>query len=97
MVAQSNFNTKSYELAGYYFDRFTKDYPKSSKKEESSYLSAYSYMLASPVFSLDPTATYKALNSFQSFIDTYPDSKDWRMQINITKKSGINYKKNHLK
>ncbi len=75
MVAQSNFNTKSYELAGYYFDRFTKDYPKSSKKEESSYLSAYSYMLASPVFSLDPTATYKALNSFQSFIDTYPDSK----------------------
>ena len=63
MVAQSNFNIKSYTLAGYYFDRFTKNYPKSSKKEEAAFLSAYSYKLASPVFSLDPTDTYKALNS----------------------------------
>lgn len=75
MVAQSNFNTRSYDLAGYYFDRFTQNYPHSSKKEEAAYLSAYSYMLSSPVFSLDPTDTYKAMNSFQSFIDTYPDSK----------------------
>ncbi|MFT4575799.1 MAG: outer membrane protein assembly factor BamD [Polaribacter sp.] len=75
MVAQSNFNTRSYNLAGYYFDRFTQNYPKSSKKEEAAYLSAYSYMLASPVFSLDPTDTNKALNAFQGFIDAYPDSK----------------------
>ena len=32
-------------------------------------------MLASPVFSLDATDTRKALNSFQYFIDTYPNSK----------------------
>ena len=32
-------------------------------------------MLASPVFSLDPTDTNKALEAFQSFIDSYPDSK----------------------
>ena len=75
MVAQSNFNTKSYDLAGYYFDRFTQNYPTSSKKEEAAYLSAYSYMLASPKFSLDPTDTYKALTAFQGFIDAYPDSK----------------------
>lgn len=75
MVAQSNFNTKTYNLAGYYFDRFTQNYPHSSKKEEAAYLSAYSYMLAAPVFSLDPTDTYKALSSFQSFMNTYPDSK----------------------
>lgn len=75
MVAQSNFNTKSYDLAGYYFDRFTQNYPKSSKKEEAAFLSAYSYMLASPVFSLDQLDTSKALNAFQSFIDAYPDSK----------------------
>ena len=75
MVAQSNFNTKNYDLAGYYFNRFTLNYPNSSKKEEAAYLSAYSYKLASPVFSLDPIDTNKALNSFQSFIDTYPDSK----------------------
>ena len=33
MVAQSNFNTRSYTLSGYYFDRFTKNYPNSSKKK----------------------------------------------------------------
>ena len=75
MVAQSNFNEKSYTTAGYYFDRFANNYPKSSKKEEASFLSAYSYKLASPVFSLDPTDTNKALEAFQGFINAYPDSE----------------------
>ena len=74
MRAQSNFNEKNYTYAGFYFDRFTKNYPKSSKKEEAAFLSAYSYKLASPRFSIDPTDTNKALESFQSFINTYPDS-----------------------
>ena len=74
MVAQSNFNEKNYTTAGYYFDRFAENYPKSSKKEEAAFLSAYSYKLASPVFSLDPTDTNKALDAFQEFINTYPDS-----------------------
>ena len=74
MVAQSNFNEKNYSISGYYFDRFAKNYPKSSKKEEASFLAAYSFKLASPVFSLDPTDTNKALESFQSFINEYPDS-----------------------
>ena len=74
MVAQSNFNEKNYPMSGYYFDRFAKNYPKSSKKEEAAFLSAYSYKLASPVFSLDPTETNKALEAFQGFINTYPES-----------------------
>ncbi|NVK52280.1 MAG: outer membrane protein assembly factor BamD [Flavobacteriaceae bacterium] len=75
MIAQSNFNTKNYDLAGYYFNRFAQNYPKSSKNEEAAFLSAYSYKLASPAFSLDPTDTKKALEAFQAFIDKYPDSK----------------------
>ena len=74
MVAQSNFNEKNYSISGYYFDRFAKNYPKSSKKEEAAFLSAYSYKLASPPFSLDPTDTNKALEAFQGFINEYPDS-----------------------
>lgn len=74
MVAQSNFNEKNYSMSGYYFDRFAKNYPKSSKLEEAAFLSAYSYKLASPRFSLDPTETNKALDAFQGFINTYPDS-----------------------
>lgn len=74
MVANSNFNEKNYSLAGYYFKRFASNYPKSSKREEADFLSALAYFKASPRFSLDPTDTNKALNSFQSFIDKYPDS-----------------------
>ncbi len=74
MVSQSNFNEKNYSLAGYYFNRFTGNYPKSSKREEAAFLSALSYYKAAPSFSLDPTDTEKALASFQKFIDRYPDS-----------------------
>lgn len=74
MVAQSNFNEKNYQTAGYYFDRFAKNYPKSSKLEEASFASALSYKLASPEFSKDPTDTNKALNAFQSFINDFPNS-----------------------
>ena len=74
MVAQSNFNEKNYSISGYYFDTFAKNYPNSSKKEEAAFLSAYSYKLASPVFSLDPAETNKALEAFQGFINDYPDS-----------------------
>jgi len=75
MVAQSNFNEKNYSTAAYYFDRFTKNHPNSSKKEEAAFLSAYSYKLASPLYSLDQLDTNKALVAFQMFIDEYPDSK----------------------
>ena len=75
MVAQSNFNEKNYTTAGYYFDRFAKNYPSSSKLEEASFSSALSYKLASPEFSNDPTDTNKALEAFQSFINTFPTSE----------------------
>lgn len=74
MVAQSNFNIKNYTLSGYYFERFTNNYPKSSKKEEAAFLSAYSYKLSSPTYSLDPTDTNKALTAYQQFINEYPNS-----------------------
>lgn len=74
MVANSNFNEKNYSIAGYYFNRFSQSYPKSSKREEADFLSALSYYKASPVFSKDPTDTNKAIESFQSFIDKYPNS-----------------------
>ncbi|MBL4604197.1 MAG: outer membrane protein assembly factor BamD [Flavobacteriaceae bacterium] len=74
MVAQSNFNEKNYTLSGYYFERFTQNYPRSSKKEEAAFLSAYSYKLASPKYSLDQTDTDKALVSYQNFINQYPNS-----------------------
>ena len=75
MVAQSNFNERNYSLSAYYFERFTNSYPNSSKKEEATFLSAYSYKLASPIYSLDQTDTQKAMLAFQSFINQYPGSE----------------------
>lgn len=75
MIAQSNFNEKNYIQSAYYFERFTQNYPRSSKKEEAAFLSAYSYKLASPVYTLDQTDTNKALTSYQNFINEYPNSK----------------------
>jgi outer membrane protein assembly factor BamD len=74
MVAQSNFGTKNYLMSAYHFERFTKNYPRSTKKEEASYLSAYSYYLSTPRSSLDQKETYTAIEAFQNFINKYPDS-----------------------
>ena len=76
MVANSNFETKSYELAAYYFNRFINNYPKSSKLEEANFLVSQSYYKSSPVFSLDQKDSQKALSSLQAFLDRYPDSKN---------------------
>jgi len=74
MVAMSNYNTKSYELAAYYFNRFISNYPNSSKIEEATFLTALCYYLDTPKFSRDQKDTQTALQSLQNFIDKYPNS-----------------------
>ncbi len=74
MKSDSYFQTKDYLLAAYHYDRFTKNYPKSTKKEEASFKTALSYYLSTPRSSLDQTDTFKAIESFQKFIDKYPNS-----------------------
>lgn len=74
MISQAHYNTKQYSLSSYYFDKFVKNYPKSSKIEEAAYLSARSYYLASPIYSLDQKDTYEAINALQNFIYKYPES-----------------------
>jgi outer membrane protein assembly factor BamD len=74
MISQSYYNTKQYSLSSYYFDKFVNNYPQSSKVEEAAYLSAHSYYLASPIYSLDQKDSYEALNALQNFIYKYPES-----------------------
>lgn len=75
MFAQSYYKTKQYYLAGYQFESFASGYPKSEKIQEASYLGAKSFSMLSPIYSLDQTDTRKALEKFQVFIDTYPNSE----------------------
>jgi outer membrane protein assembly factor BamD len=75
MFSQSYYKTKQYYLAGYQFESFASGYPKSEKLEEASYLGAKSFSMLSPVYSLDQTDTFKAIDKLQAFIDSYPNSE----------------------
>lgn len=74
MYSQSYYKTKQYYLAAYQFESFVSGYPKSEKIEEAAFLGAKSFSMLSPVYSLDQTETFKAIEKLQSFIDTYPNS-----------------------
>jgi outer membrane protein assembly factor BamD len=86
MFAQSYYQTEQYYLAGYQFESFASGYPKSEKIEEASYLGAKSYSMLSPVYTLDQTDTFKAIDKLQSFIDSYPDSQ-YVAEANVTVKA----------
>lgn len=75
MFSQSYYKTKQYTLSGYQFESFVSGYPKSEKVQEAAYLGAKSYSMLSPLYSLDQTDTFKAIEKLQNFIDTYPKSE----------------------
>jgi outer membrane protein assembly factor BamD len=75
MYSNTYYQLEDYYLSGYQFERFVVSYPKSDSVELASYKSASSYYELSPIYSLDQTDTYIALEKLQSFIDTYPNSK----------------------
>jgi len=75
MMADSHYKMGDFDLSSYYFSKFIVNYPESSKAQEAAFLSAKSFYLASPNYSLDQQDTEKALAAFQSYIDSYPNSK----------------------
>ena len=86
MFSQSYYKTKQYYLAGYQFESFASGYPKSEKIEEAAYLGAKSYSMLSPVYSIDQTDTFKAIDKLQAFIDRFPDSQ-YLAEANVTIKA----------
>lgn len=71
----ANYKLGDYYLAGYYFGRFVRQYPRSQYCEEAMFLSALCSVHNSPQYSLDQTETYNALDGMQVFIDMFPNSK----------------------
>lgn len=69
------FNQKQYVLSSYYFNRFTETFPRSEYVEEAMFMNVKSLFLDSPIYSLDQTNTYKALDEVQVFFTKYPYSK----------------------
>ena len=74
IYAQSLYKTEQFYSAGYQFESFVSSYPKSEKVEECAYLGALCYSKLSPVYSLDQTDTYKAIDKLDNFINNYSSS-----------------------
>lgn len=72
--AYTHYYQANFILASHYFENFSNTYTSSERREEADYLNAYSNYLLSPTFRLDQQYTVKAIELFQIFINTYPNS-----------------------
>ena len=74
MLANANYQIGNYELASSYFKNFANGFLNSHRREESDFMSAYSLYRLSPTFRLDQGNTLKAIDAFQLFVNSYPNS-----------------------
>jgi outer membrane protein assembly factor BamD len=72
--AYTHYHLEKYVSAAYYFKQFSLTFPNSDLKEEADYMAAYSGYQMSPTFRLDQTASVKAVDELQLFMNTYPNS-----------------------
>ncbi|MFP4557665.1 MAG: outer membrane protein assembly factor BamD [Bacteroidales bacterium] len=80
-IAQGYYNQGDYLLAGHYFDKFRKNYPRSQFTEEAEYMYAYCFYRSSPRPLLDQETTQAAISAFTEFITKYPRS-DKKAEVN---------------
>lgn len=72
--AYTYYYTNRYILAAYYFKNFSNTYSTSDFREETDFMHAYCYYQLSPSFRLDQSSSEKAIEAFQLFVNTYPQS-----------------------
>jgi len=65
---------KDFEIAGYYFNRYTQAYSFSKDAEKAAFMSAYCSYLLSPESGLDQTNTHNAIAQLKGFTERYPQS-----------------------
>lgn len=73
-IGKAYYLSGDYTTAGYYLGMFPQRFPFSQKAEEALFLSAMCGVNNSPHYTLDQTETEMAINTFQEFIDRYPNS-----------------------
>lgn len=74
-IAYCYYGQSQFLVSSALFKNFFSAFPKSYRAEECLYMSAFSLYKASPRFELDQTTTYKALDEFQYFADTFKSSE----------------------
>jgi len=73
--AYTHYNLEDYILAAHYFKSYSKSFINSPHREECLYMAAYSEYVISPEPKLDQGQTIKAIDDFQLFVNTYPNSE----------------------
>lgn len=73
--AYCNYHLNLYPVASMQFRRFYDTFARSEYAEEALYMSAYASYKDSPDYNLDQGSTLTAIESLQSFINSYPQSK----------------------
>lgn len=73
--AYTHYHLANFSFASYYFKQFYSTFPSSSYGEEALYMSAQSYYKLSPDYKLTQEDTEKAIESFQLFANSFPDSE----------------------
>lgn len=72
--ADTYYKLGKYIMANYYFKNFASTFPHSTQREEADFMAAYSNYQMSPGYRLEQTYTEKAIDDFQLFVNTYPNS-----------------------
>lgn len=75
LLGMSNFNSRDYNAAAQYLNKYYTSYPKGIYTEEARYYSGMSYYKSTPEPKLDQSQTFVAIREFQEFIDMYPGSR----------------------
>ena len=69
--AMCDYHLEDYGLAAYEFERLIQKFPRGKYNEESQYFIAMSNYKKSPPYFLDQDYTYRAIESFQLFLDSF--------------------------
>jgi outer membrane protein assembly factor BamD len=73
-LAESYYDQEEYVTAAFEFGNVFKNYPSSRLSPDARFMIAKCYAAQAPRVQLDQKSTTKAIESFQSFIDYYPQS-----------------------
>ncbi len=72
--AYTHYYLNQFDLASHLFKTFANTFINSSKKEEADFMSVNSLYRTSPGYRLDQSNTEKAIEGFQLFVNSYPNS-----------------------
>jgi outer membrane protein assembly factor BamD len=72
--AWTQFHLNNYILGQYYFDNFANTFTNSPNREECAFMAAKCHYFLSPSYRLEQSYTEKAMDEFQTFVNTFPTS-----------------------